>query len=133
MNIDQSFAGYLESTLGISLGQDLWIGKAPSSNKVQDNIWWIISSGGDRVTDNVSGEAMKVYSVEVYCRSRNYKSIYDQLQDLEVALNCDGCVQLDGYETVDIKATTFPIDDDLDGEDRKVGLLQASLMVYQVC
>lgn len=133
MSLAEAFASYLEILLNVNIGQTLWIGEAPSSNKVADDIWWLIASGGGRETDNITGEAVKDYSIEIYCRSRNYKTVYTQLQDLEEDLNCRDCVQLEGYETISVKAQVLSIDDDLDGEDRKVGLLQANVKIYKEC
>lgn len=133
MNIATSFANYLES-LGIAtLGQDLWIGEAPSSNEVPDNIWWILVNGGNPIRKNSTGESTKGYQIQVFARNRNPRIIADAMQSLEENLNCDDCAQLDGFDTVDIEATVFPIDTDLDDEDRKVGLLQATLTIYKEC
>lgn len=133
MNLPEAFVGYLES-LGIgTYGQDIFIGQAPSSNNVQDNIWWLVASGGTPAIRLMSGETVKDYQVDVFYRNRDYKAVYDAMESLETSINCDGCTQLTGYETFDMQATTFPIDQDLDSEDRSIGLIQASLKVYQSC
>jgi hypothetical protein len=133
MNIATSFANYLEG-LGIAtLGQDLWIGEAPSSNEVPDSIWWILVNGGSPIRKNSTGESTKSYQIQVFSRNRNPRIIADAMQLLEENLNCDDCAQLEGFDTVDIEATVFPIDTDLDDEDRKVGLLQATLTTYKEC
>lgn len=133
MNISESFAGFLEIETDSTLGQDLFIGNAPSSNKAPNDLWWIVATGGDRVIDNASGEALKSYSIEIYYRARDYKTVYNQLQSLEIILNCDECVQLEDFETIDVKASVLSIDADFDDEDRKVGLLQADIIVYEDC
>lgn len=73
---------------------------------------------------------MKQYLISVYMRSLDASLVYDQLQALEESLNSDGCTSLNGYDTIDIEATTFPTDQDLDNEDRTVGLLQATITTY---
>lgn len=133
MNLIESFKDYLESLLGLTFGQDLFIGQAPSSNKVQDSIWWINGSGGAVVSTNVTAERTKERIIEIYCRSRDYKAIYDNLEALEAELNCANCVELEGYDVLDITAQPLFVDLDLDGEDRKVGLLQVNISVYQQC
>lgn len=133
MNISEAFADFLETQTGSVLGTDLFIGQAPSSNKVPDTIWWMVATGGSRTTDTVSGEALKSYTVEVYYRSRDYQQVYDELQALEITLNCSECVELEGFVTVQIRASVLSIDTDLDAEERKVGLLQADLSVYERC
>lgn len=131
--IIDSFAEMLENMGVATRGQDLFIGNAPSSNKVPDSIWWLVQSGGDKEINLSSGEALKNYRVEVYCRNRNEKVVRDALFQLEEDLNCDGCTQLDGYETVDVEAITFPVSQDIDDEDRSIGLLQVNLKIYKEC
>lgn len=133
MNLAESFANYLE-TLGMgTLGQDLWIGVAPHSMIAVDNLCWIIESGGSPLITADTGEMIKNYQIQVYYRSRDYKTVKDKMFLLEEQLNCDGCTQLEGFETIDIEATSFPIDLDIDVEDRKVGMLQANLRTYKEC
>lgn len=133
MNLIEAFTDYLQ-TLGIAtLGQDLFIGGAPSSNEAPDNLWWILSEGGSPIAKNSTGEVQKQYTVSVYCRNQDYKTIYDAMFALEEDLNCSGCTQLAGFDTDDITVTSFPIDQDLDSEDRKVGLLQATIKTYKEC
>ena len=130
-----SFATYME-TLGVATrGQDLFIGEAPSSDILnnKDPIWWIIDSGGQPIKKNSTGESMKAYSVQIYCRNRNVKDIKTAMFSLEENLNCDGCFQLDGFDTINIEASTFPIDQDIDAEDRKIGMLQVNLTIYKEC
>lgn len=133
MNLAEAFATYLATMTGSVLGQDLFIGEAPSSDKVQDSIWWIIDNGGGPIKKNSTGESLKRYQVQIFYRNRNYQTVKDKMFTLEEDLNCDGCTQLTGIDTIDIEATTFPIDNDLDVEDRKVGLLQVNLTTYKEC
>jgi hypothetical protein len=140
MNVSQAFANYLQD-LGIAtLGQDLLIGRAPDINeklsdgsRVPDNLWWILTDGGSPIKKNQTGESMKSYQVLVYCRNTDYKTIEDTMFQLEEDINCDGCTQLEGVDTIDIEASVFPIDEDLDSEERKVGLLRATIIVYKEC
>jgi hypothetical protein len=133
MNITASFAAFFESISGSVLGSSLFIGGAPSSNKVQDNIWWLVTSGGSIITSNTTGENLKSYTIELSYRSRDYQAVYDELQSMEEAINCDDCVQLTDFETIDVKASILGIDTDLDLEDRKVGILGINITVYSSC
>lgn len=128
MNVAEAFATYLTTLTSSTLGQDLFIGEAPSSNKVDTDIYWIIASGGP-VNKRITGQTGKQYSISLYFRSRDYKTVYDTIFALEETLNCASCVELTGYDTIDISATVLGIDDDLDLEDRKVGLLQIVITV----
>jgi hypothetical protein len=133
MNIAEAFADYLVNLGKGTLGQNIFIGQAPSSNRVSDSIWWIVGNGGSSLQKNSTGESLKNYQLSVYYRNRDYKTVYDTLSDLEESINCDGCAQLDSFDTIDIEASTFPVDNDLDNEDRKVGLLQVNLTTYKEC
>lgn len=132
MNVSHCFADYLATTLGLVLGQDIFIGDAPSSNKAPDTVWWVRATGGAPIK-KPTGECMKEYFVEVRMRSRDYRTVYDSLQSLEETLNCGGCDQLCDYDTVDITAAVLSVDNDLDVEDRKLGLLQANIRIYDDC
>ena len=129
MSVAESFANYLQDELSIAtIGTDLWIGQLPSSLKVPDTVWWIIGFGGDPTFKNSTGEVMKQYTIEIRYRNIDPEVVYNSLQTLEESLNSDLCSQITGYDTVDIEATTFPVDDDLDSEDRKVGLLRVTIL-----
>jgi hypothetical protein len=133
MSLVDSLAGYLTGVTKSTLGQTLFIGEAPSSKKVVNDIWWIVDNGGSIITKNATGEATKSYQFNIFFRSRDYELVKTNLATLEEDLNCDGCSQLSGYDTIDIEATSFPIDQDLDGEDRKIGLLQVTITTYKEC
>ena len=133
MTLVSSLGKYLTDTSVATLGQDLIIGRAPTAKETADDLWWIIGTGGGTLQKNQTGESRKQYSALIYRRSRNYRLIDEQLLTLEEQLNCDGCTQLDGFDTIDIEATIFPTDDDLDSEDRKVGLLQVTITTYKEC
>lgn len=131
MNLPAAFAAYIDSITIFTTGQDLFIGEAPSSNKAPDSLMWVTASGGDTERKLQTGERMKSYLVEVRYRNRNYQTVYDTLHDIEEDLNEGNCTQLSGFETVSIEATTFPIDEDLDSEGRKVGLLAVTITTYK--
>lgn len=133
MSLVSAFASYLQGVTGTTLGQTLFIGEAPSSRKVADAIWWIVENGGGIIQKNATGESRKSYQFNVFYRDRDYEAIKDAMYALEEDLNCDNCSQISGYDTIDIEATTFPIDNDLDSEDRKVGLLQVNITTYKEC
>ena len=133
MTIAQSFATYLATVTGSTLGQTLFIGSAPSSNQVTDAIWWIVASGGAPETRLHSGETLKRYQIDVYYRDRDASIIDQKMFALEEDLNCSGCVTLSGFDLIDVASLSFPADIDLDDEDRKIMLLQVSLLTYKSC
>lgn len=126
-NIVEAFAEYLESSSVATLGTDLFIGEAPTD---PDALWWLTGNGGNPETKAATGERIKTYQVGVFYRDRSGKNVYDRLFALEDQLN-SGSIDLTGFDTVEVQAITFPIDQDLDDEDRKVGLLQAQLTIYK--
>jgi len=131
VNIAESFGTYLASLTSSTLGQDLFIGQAPSSNKAPDSYWLISTSGGSKTLKAQTSEFVELHQIEVRYKHRDYKTVYNTIQDLLDDLNSNPCTQLSGYDTIEIEATTYPIDDDLDSEDRKVGLLIVSLKIYK--
>ena len=66
MSLVSAFATYLQGVTGTTLGQTLFIGEAPSSNKVADAIWWIVENGGSVIRKNATGEATKNYQFNVF-------------------------------------------------------------------
>lgn len=129
MNITRAFIEYMEG-LGLgTFGTDIFIGGAPLG--ATDPIWWAISAGGNSDPKNNTGERIKNYTVDVFYRDNDAQEVYDKMQLLEEEVNSKECTELEGYETVDMEAVLFPADQDIDNEDRTVGLLQVTLTVYQ--
>lgn len=129
MNITEAFIPYLETVTGSIFGQGLHIGGIPIS--APEAGWWVVSSGGSPESDNQTGEKIKNYTLDIFYRSSDEKEVYDNLQSLEETINSDGCTQLNGYNVIDMTATLFNVDQDIDNEDRKVGLIQVNLRTYK--
>lgn len=132
MNLANSMALWLEAEGFASIGEDLFIGQAPSSNKVPDSVWWIVAVGGTPQR-NVTGESRNTYSVQIFYRDRNYRNVYDCMHRLEKLLNCMECVKLCDFETISVSAEVLMVDQDLDSEDRKLGIIQAQIGVFDFC
>ena len=133
MTIAESFVDYMEELDVGTSGQNIFIGETPPSNYVDDNLWWVIQSGGSKTLKAFTGESIKQYSLLVYNRGRDYGLVSSRLSNLEETLNCPSCVELDGYEVLEMEVVQFPTDQDLDSEDRKVGLLQINIKTYKEC
>ena len=133
MTISQSFVEFLESKGFGTFGQNIYLYRVPNSKKTQTELFWIVPTGGTPTRRNRTGELIKAYQFSLYYRSMSAKKIDEVLNQAEEMLNCATCVQLNGFELVDIQATQFPISQDLDSEDRVVGLLQVQLQVYKGC
>jgi hypothetical protein len=134
MTITRAFVKFLQENLGIAtFGQDLFIGGAPSSDQVPDAVWWVKTAGGVPQSKAVTGGIEKAYRFPVYYRDRDAAGVDQALFDLEESLNCAGCVELEGFEVTDVSTTSFPTDNDLDSESRKVGLLEVTITTFKEC
>lgn len=134
MNVIEAIATFMQDTLELgTLQEDIWIGQAPSERKAQADLWWLVASGGDKEIRAVTGSSIKSYIVNIFRRSTDYEALYNAMQSLEETFNCLSCVQLTGFEVMQIEATNFPIDNDLDAVNRKVGMLQVNIRVYKDC
>lgn len=128
MTLKRAFITYME-TLGLgTFGTDIFLNGAPLNAPAKS--WWVLATGGSPVGTNQTGEKIKNYILSVYFRSTDAEEVDQEMHDLEERLNSGHCDQLEGFETIDISATTFPADQDLDAEDRTIGLLQASVRTY---
>jgi hypothetical protein len=128
MNIAESFAQYMEDQGFGTLGTDLFIASVPQN--APDSCWWIVLAGGAPDFRNETGEMMKDYTIEVYYRNTSAETVYNRLHAFEVETNKADCVQLTDFDTIDIQSVLFPADQDLDNEDRTIGLLQVQIKTY---
>lgn len=133
MTISQSFVELLERKGYGVFGQNIFLYRVPNSLKTQTDLFWIIPSGGYKVANNKTGEAVKAYQFVIYYRSNSAKDVDEKLSAMEEELNCSGCVTLEGFELVQLNVTQFTADQDLDAENRMVGMLSVQLEVYKGC
>lgn len=133
MTISRAFVKFLEDKGCGIFGQNIFLYRVPNSLKTQTELYWVIPSGGIKISTNKTGEAIKAYNFLIYFRSNEAKTVDETLSALEEMLNCSSCVELDGFELVSINATQFPADQDLDSENRMVGMIQVQLSVYKGC
>lgn len=133
MTLSQSFVKFLQQKgYGIP-GQNMYLFRVPNSKKTETEILWIIPSGGSPIRKNQTGEMIKSYQILIYYRSNSAQKVDEVLNDLETTLNCSSCVNLEGFELVDIRVTQLPVDQDLDSENRMVGSINCQLQVYKSC
>ena len=127
--VSESYINFLESQGIASFGTDLFLNQAPYES--ENALYWVITSGGNVIQKLKTGEKVKQYFVSTYYRSTIGKDVERNLFKLEELLNDSNCVELDGFELVEIEATQFASDSDLDNEERRVGFVQASIQIYQ--
>lgn len=128
MNITESFVEYLESKLFGTLGTDIFIGTIPQD--APDNCYLLIGAGGSPLARNQTGEVIKNYSIDLYYRNLSAEAVYNTMQSLEIEINKANCTQLTGFDTMEMQATLFPSDQDIDNQDRTVGLVQVLIKTY---
>lgn len=128
MNIVRAFVDFMEDEGFGTFGSDLFIGVAPYD--AEDACWWVIAAGGTPVLRNETGEKLKQYTLNVYYRSNDAADVYETLFDLEQSLNAGDCAELENFDTMDIEALLFPADQDIDAQERSVGLVQVTITIY---
>lgn len=129
MNIAESFATYMDDTLNLgTLGTDIKVGGVALDDP--STCWWVVLAGGAPDTTNDTGELTKRYTLQVYYRNMDQKTVYDQMHSLEESLNSGNCAQLQDFDTIEMKALVFPVDQDIDNQERTVGLLQVTIRTY---
>lgn len=129
MNIKRQFIDWMESQSLGTFGITIFIGIAPLG--ALDECYIVTSGGGNPIVKNNTGERQKGYILNVYFRSLNAETVDEKLQALEELINESACLEIDGYDIIEAEATAFPTDQDIDNEDRTVGLLQITLTVYK--
>jgi hypothetical protein len=93
--------------------------------------WWVLASGGSSIQKNTTGEKLKNYVVSCFYRSDDGEDADNVLHSFEELVNDANCEQLSGFDTVEMEATSFPADQDLDSEDRVVGLVQITITTHR--
>lgn len=128
MSIVRDFVTFMEDySLGV-FGDDIFVGGVPLN--APDSAWWVTSSGGNSAIKSVDGGKVKEYRLNVYYRGIGEDNVYSTLQDFEDLINTGACYEIGAYETVEVEATVFPVDQDLDIEERSVGLVEVTIRVY---
>lgn len=133
MTVAQSFVKLLESKGYGVFGQNIFLYRVPNSLKTPTELFYIIPSGGSATGVYPDGTKRKLYQFLVYFRSNSAKRVDEVLSAMDDDLNCAGCAKLEGFEMVSLNTSQFPADQDLDSENRMVGLLQVQLEVYKTC
>lgn len=133
MTLSQSFVKFLEDKGYGIFGQNIYLYRVPNSKKTETEVLWLIPTGGFPSQVNKTGEMMKTYQFLINFRSNSARKVDEVLNDLEQTLNCSNCVSLEGFELVEIRATQLPADQDLDSENRMVGMINCQITVYKSC
>lgn len=127
--VGEAFVKYLQDKGIGTFGDNLFMGELPL--KAPDNSWLVVVSGGSPDLVTADGSMIKLYTFNIYHRSLAGKEIERDLFNLEEALNCTTCVNLEGFETIYSRATNFAQDIDLENANRRIGLLQAQIRLFK--
>lgn len=129
MTIVASFVNYMQSVLSLgTLETDIFIGAAPKD--APDKLWWVKTTGGINTLKNATGEKIKQYRLGVYFRDIDPQNVDETLQDFEETINHANCDELTSFDLIEMEATIFPSDIDLDNEDRQIGLVEVTLTTH---
>lgn len=131
MTITQSFIQWLENQGVATFGQDLYLRRVPDSKDTPSSCYWIIPSGGFPISKNKTGEMLKQYNFLINYRSVKAREVEEKLYALEELINCQDCLELEGYQVLSVEVDVFPDDGDIDDEDRETGLLQVNIKTYK--
>lgn len=129
MNIVEAFIEYMIAAgFGTALGTDVFIGSVPQD--APSTAYWLTTAGGGILSKNATGEKQKSYLLQVFYRNMDAEDVYNELQELEIELNKPNCAQLTGFDTIEMEAVSFPTDNDIDLEERTVGVIQVVVRTY---
>lgn len=130
MTIKRALAKWMEDHGFGVYDTDLFIGSIPVEKNLAAG-WWILGGGGTPTTKNQTGEKVKGYLFNVFYRSSDAAEVDAKLQLLEETANGKDCLELDDYVTVEMGATGFQSDSDIDAEERTLGSVEITVSVYQ--
>ena len=133
MNVVEAFKDYLVSRSIGTFAEDLFISRVPSGVSVPDDVWWLRLEGGSSGTYNVNQGNQRPVTISVYRRSVSAAKVYDDLEALNDLVSCSGCLELEGYNVIGVSTIGPFADQDLDGEERTVGMLQVTVTIYKDC
>lgn len=129
MTIKQALAQWMQDNGFGTQGTDLYIGAVPE--EAPTACWWLVGGGGAPVQKNQTGEKTKSYVFTIFYRNTDSQDVDEQLQALEELANSKACHDLNGYDTIELEASGFQSDADLDAEDRTIGSVEITATVYQ--
>lgn len=131
MTVSRAFANYLQSIGVGTLGTNLFLSRWPSSNKIADPSFLIKEAPGQLVKRTIQGQAINRYLIELYMRAYGGGTVDETLQSLRGQLTTSA-VTLESYTLYSNPETNGPwADQDLDDEERTVGLLQIKFVILE--
>ena len=130
--LSEAFIKFLEEKDIATFGQDLFLNEVPSSNDTQtESVYWILTSGGNPISKLRTGELVRMHAITINFRAIKNEDVEKKRHRLAELLQQPDCIQLDGFETIDVSVSQFPAQEDLDIENRKRGMLRLTIQTYK--
>ena len=130
--LSEAFIKFLEEKDIATFGQDLFLNEVPSSNDTQtESVYWILTSGGNPISKLRTGELVRMHAITINFRAIKNEDVEKKLHRLAELLQQPDCIQLDGFETIDVSVSQFPAQEDIDIENRKRGMLRLTIQTYK--
>lgn len=131
MTLLKSFIDYLESQDIATFGQDLFVKKVPDSLQTIPSVYWIIQNSSYPLQKNKTGEQVRLYSYLIYYRSMSTEDVENKLDALDILLSNKDCIDLNGYEVLEVDVASYISDGDSDIEGREIGFIQVNIKTYK--
>lgn len=114
-----------------TLGNTLYCGRVPDSQKTPTELWWLIPNGFNTIgTHYPTGENNLSYSFRLYYRSMNYKDVDQKVFLATKTLNSQHCRELPHFTITDINVTNTNGNFFTDEENRVVGYVAFEVQVH---
>jgi len=128
----QAFAQYMEDLGVATRGQDLFIGEVPrqSDDNIDQGQWWIVAAGGTSVGTDYN-QWQRTLFINVFYRDRDPLCVIEKFEEFRHLIHHLGCEELDGYKVIKIDVSTEFVDNDIDSEDNKVGVMVVRVILEQ--
>lgn len=128
-----AFLAWLETAFSLTFGTNLFAGEAPSTNNEDVPLTWVVMSGGANQAKLLTGEKQQIFGFDIYHRDTSFENVQQFAYELTEKLTCSNCLQLQNYETIEVGVSSTPVDNDRDGEGRKVVLVQSTVILNNQC
>ncbi len=130
--VSESFIKWMEDNGYGTFNTDIFLNQIPDEDDDSEpinNAYWIVTSGGDVASRNVTAESVQQFSTQVNYRNVSGQAVERTLFELNQKINTRGCFSLDGFDLYAIEAT-MPEDNDKDAENRRQGSFVVAIQIY---
>lgn len=115
-----------------TFGENLFFGRVPNSNKVQNRLWWVMPTNTNLTKHNVSGEDSLEYIYELNFRSTSMQDVDEEIFRITKEILGSRCYELTNYKTIEVRLESSRHGVSVDGEGRATGCVCFSAKVYDI-